>query len=419
MADVLKATLWWGANPTVVLSDDSAGGACGVTETRRITAAEAHDASDATYEGVQSTDDGVSVNMNAHALADKALTTAPAGGIKFVRVKHRSRNVLTAGPGPVTGSVHPYINGIAVGGDDIVTSSFANYQQDFTTNPLTGLPWTKSIIDSYTFGFLARISSADGTFSTTGEVRVAEFTVEVWGQDVTVAAIPAVAQSSAVDAGTGTITVKDVLDPTAVVVLGSRVDDTSNLVTVRSADSTLNDQSNLTKRTNTGTNSSGTFIRDLGGLQGSTAISGSGVISGVKIHAIVRMSKSNTATLGTFRFGTAMGLKTWTTTPTVYDFDAGLNDTMWEHVETALIATGAFGNAFTWGTGVDSVWANFVSPTWDMRATWTAALGKTAQMEVSEAWIEVQGPVGSQPILIELEHALGLPVKQQSLDSTL
>jgi hypothetical protein len=96
---------------------------------------------------------------------------------------------------------------------------------------------------------------------------------------------------------------------------------------------------------------------------------------------------------------------------------AALNDTMWEVVQTALITTGQFGNPFTWGNDVDSVWASLFG--WTFNHTYSNASNPmTTQVEVAEAWIEIYGPVGAQPVLIELSHSLGLPVKQQALEGT-
>jgi hypothetical protein len=425
MADVLKGTLWWGSNPAAFTIDDIGG--TGAFIGRAMTAAEAHDALDTTYEGLNDTGDGVSADAVADAYGSALLTACPAGGIKFVRVKLRARVVLGGAGVTGFGTVQPWFNGVPQGTPATLTNAFANYQFDFPTNP-NGAMWTKAIIDGLPWGFFMNGSASNGGFNANFDLRVAEMTVEIWGQDIIATTTPAESIGEVVDQS-GLVVTNDVRDPTVDTALGVTLDQTSNLVTVRSFKASLSDQTVATKDVFTSPASwpnSGTQLQPLygtasQGVQGSSGagngINGTGLISGIKLFALVRVSKSSTATAPTnVRFGTAMGTKALVTSPTVRDI-AALDDTMWEVVNTALITTGQFANPFTWGNGTDSVWASLFG--WTFNHTYSNDVTpKTTQVEVAEAWVEIYGPVGSQPILIELTHALGIPVKQQALEGT-
>jgi len=426
MADVLKSTNWWSTDPPAGVTVDLSAGAT-ADETRLITAAEAHDASDTTYEGFTVQGDGVSVDGNG-TLTQEQNITAVTGGIKFLRVKWRGRSVLGGSSPSGSGSLTPVINGILTT-PQALTGSFANYSADFTSNPVTGLPWTAGTASAATFGYRLAADAANASFNASNAVRIAEFTVEVWGQDILATANPAVASGASTEMGTAYVASKDVRDPTAVVPLATTLDSGSALVTVRSFKSSLNDQTASTRDIFTSPASwpnSGTQLQPLygaasQGLQGSSGggngINGTGVISGIKLCALVRVSKSTTATAPTnVRFGTGMGVKALVTPPTVRDI-AALDDTMWESVETALIATGATAQPFEWGNGSNSVWSQMFG--WTFNHTYSNDVTpKTTQVEVAEAWVEVHGPVGSQPVLIELTHALGIPLKLQELEGT-
>ena len=119
------------------------------------------------------------------------------------------------------------------------------------------------------------------------------------------------------------------------------------------------------------------------------------------------------STMTNIRFGTTMGTKALENAATIRDYDAGLTDAQFEVLNSILITTGQFGNAFTWGNGTDSVWASLFG--WTFNHTYTNAGGHT-QVAVAEAWVEIYGAIGAQPVLIELTHALGIPIKQQAVE---
>jgi len=419
MADVLKTTNWWSSNPPAGTYFDVSGSGGG-GENRLWTAAEVHDALDTTYEELRCLGDGISLDGSA-TIQQEQFITAATGGIKFLRIKARGRVVITGPSSPTgSGSFQVLIGGALVATQSL-DSSYTSYQFDLTTDPATGLAWTAAGIAAKKFGLLLAANAENVSFSAIATLRMTEFTVEVWGQDILATATPAVSQGSAAaapEAGGALVGDKGTRDPAAVVPQAATLDATSALVTLRSGTGTYNDQDLSTATTkNNGPGGSGTDLLNLGGVQGATAINGSGLISGIKLFATVRATRNGgTGTLTNFKFGTAMGAKTLLAQPTVYDNSGGLTLAMYQTLESNLITLGAFANPFLWGNGVDSVWANLVSPTWTLNYDWTG--GVQVRVEIAEAWVEVHGPSGAQPILIELTHALNLAPKVQSLVGT-
>lgn len=416
MADLLKGTLWWAADPTWTLVDTNGTGASfGAT----LLAAGAHDASDVTHQELLVTGDGVGIEGDANMYTQHALTACPAGGIKFVRVKCRARAVLTAGAGAIQATGQIRLSGVNYDALTL-TGTYQDFTVDLSTDPIDGLPWTVAKVNGHTWGIYARAFTQDpGVWLTAAAVRVAEYTLEVWGEDVT--AIPTGASSDAVHSEA--VASQGNQDGSILAPLVMVIDGGSVPAVARSFEPFLRDQTTATKIPDT-ESGAGTFSVPLygagtQGLIGSSGagngINGTGAISGVKAYAIIRVSKQAAATITNVRFGTTMGVKELVTPPTIRDYDQPLTEAMWETVETDLIPTGAIGNPFTWGNGTDSVWASFFG--WTMN--FTSSGGGFTQVEVAEAWVEIVGPVGAgDTSAIELTLTLGMAPRIMQVQST-
>jgi hypothetical protein len=422
VADILKGTLWWAANPTWTLVDNSISGATGTP----LTAAGAHDANDATFAELVCPGDGVSLNGDANYYTNAALTACPAGGIKFVRLKVRARGVITGGAGSLQAYALLRLNGVNYGTPfvtTVLTGVYQNFVLDYTTDPSDGLPWTKSKVDGHTWGMDMRGVVSDPAFLTAAALRVAEYTVEVWGEDVTAT----VTGASTLAEGSTPLAIQGDKDGTAVVPLLMTLDGGSVPAVARSFKTGLNDQSTATKDT-TSSAGPGTTLAPLygagsQGLVGSSGagngINGVGKIDGVRAYAIVRFARQGTGGAPVFtnmRFGTAMGFQALEADPTIYDSDLGLSESQYQVIRSVLITTGQFGQPFTWGNGVDSVWASFFG--WTLNFTITG-LGGTKQVDIAEAWVEILGPIGAgDSSNIELTMSLNLAPRIIKVQST-
>lgn len=215
----------------------------------------------------------------------------------------------------------------------------------------------------------------------------------------------------------GTIVISsDNRDPTAVVAQATSVDSQSALVTIRSNTSPYKDQSLATKTLLSGVGpGSGTLDFNLGSLDATVSVNGTGVISGVKLFAIIRPAKDS-GTFDNFRFEVG-GSKPLVPQPTVYTLP--VTSLMWQVVETALIPLGGGGQPFEWGVTGNSIFAQFAN--WRFKADWNVTTpGHVAQCDVAEAWIEVHGALGSgsEGSGIEFTFALNLPPRIIPVETT-
>lgn len=182
MPDVLLQTLWWSLNPSASVNDINGTGAF---QSRAITAAEAHDASDATYEELTSPGDGFSDGDATTDLGlSNNLTAATQSPISFIRIITRGRVTRSAGAGSVFGTYSLRINGVPFGISPGLNSIFVTDTQTFATDPTDGLPWTPAKINAKAFGVVIAASTSDPSFATTALGAISEFTVEIWGTPV-------------------------------------------------------------------------------------------------------------------------------------------------------------------------------------------------------------------------------------------
>lgn len=205
MASLLQ-TLYWNANPSNALTGIQNPGA--ETILRAITAAESHDASDATYVRLQTTGDGASTEGEATNDVEGALQTASAvGTIAYLRFVWRHKAAKSTGAGSVIGSTAARINGATRGVGGSTTGSFVEYAENFTTDPADASPWTNAKINAQTFGCQQYgLTDDPGVYTTNVRHDVSEFRVEVWGYlsaQAVAAAIPITNDSRSAGGTTG------------------------------------------------------------------------------------------------------------------------------------------------------------------------------------------------------------------------
>lgn len=453
MADVLKQTLYWSGNPAFTLVDNSAG-ACPPTEARAITAAESHDANDATYESVIASGDGVEFDPDYEAHVSRAIDTASVTGtISFIRMRARARFIGNGDTSNV-GSWQPRINGTDRGSSAGLTGSFADYSQDFTTDPADSNPWTNAKLNAQTFGLHLRAAIVDTDHINSADIRLSEFSVEVWGPDVQtmtpagatvalavsagalVAGLVAVScdpapvnttptaptlvpgpvalalDSAGVDSlGLDEAWVLGIRDPLTPVDVDAFVDAGPTPVRIVRSDTAPFDDGNDATKTllsSPGTwPNSGTMLFDFHGTQGETSLDGTGPIAGVKLYVRVRARKDPNAVLNNFRPSFSGLTKAFVAQPTVYPMAPA--SAFYETLATDLIPLTSNGVPFEWGQGTNSIFTQAVLG-WVLSVDYSvggAFTGEFAQVECSDAWLEVYAPQGSEPEIIELKHKVG------------
>lgn len=450
MADVLKQTLYWNANPSSTVNDLSGSGSA--SQARAITAAESHDASDTTYARLQANGDLGSLEGEAENLLAAALQTASvSGAISFLRIIYRGK-VSAVGGGTATGTLQPRINGTNRGSANGLGASFANYQQDFAVDPADSNPWTNAKVNAQSFGVREYTLTSDpGVYGTGGRVDMSEFKVELWGPDVQVStpasvgaaglacvaavvigavlssctsvSAPVVTNDATGTAGLRVISPASVAapckasidvgdeafgrsapwDPTAVVPLAATADGSGSPVTLRANTGNLSDQ-NL-----------GTFNSDADGFGvpgtptgtlhvsttgvANSSIDGSGAISGVVFFAFMRGRKDADASFSNWRLcGQAVSApNVGNTTPPYADFSL---------VQTGLITVDGGGLPWDWSTIYAKLAALGVGASVDYAFAGGHEFDQSVQLDVAEIWVEVHGPVGIAPEVINVTQVI-------------
>lgn len=461
MADVLKATLYWHNSQTHDVGDVNG---CVPTFTD-MTNAQSYDASDTTYSQLATSDDAGNVlNADSWAWNEAHVDTASVSGtITFIRVKIRARQAVTAGTGPISKEWSPYINGTRRGNLTGLSTSYTWMTEDFATDPADGVAWTNAKINAQKFGYEIRLISSDGAYSTAANIRVSEVALEVWGPgadtvnvptaDVTASLGTAVLLAGALtlgcdSGGVATIPTDPTVtggavshalpaaetlswtdddawfteaawNPSQTVSKATFIDNGSNATVVRSNTAPFYDKSDATRDllSSPGTwPNSGTLTFNFGGTQGSASIDGVGAISGVKVYARVRARKDTNATLNNFRFTVGANTVALEAQPTVSGMPPAA--AAYETVESVLMTTNPLGVAWEWGTGVNGIFVQMATG-WTFRADYSiggAYAGEFAQVEVSEAWLEVYGLNGSEPELVELKARTANVIVTQAVD---
>lgn len=461
MADVLKATLYWHNSQTHDVGDENG---CVPTFTS-MTNAQSSDASDTTYSQLATADDtGNVINAYSWAYNQAHVDNASVSGtITFVRVKIRARRATTAGTGPVFCEWMPLINGLTQGISTGLSTSYTWMTEDFATDPADNQPWTNAKINAQTFGYYIQIASSDPAYSTAANIRVSEVALEVWGPGADTVNVPtadvvaslgaatllAGALTLGCDGGpvaslptdptltggavTQTLPAADSVswtgdeawftvadwNPSQTVTRATFIDNGSNPTVVRSNTAPFYDRTDATAslQASPGTwPNSGTLTFNFGGTQGSASIDGVGDITGVKVFARVRPRKDTNATLNNFRFTVGANTVALEAQPTVYGMPPAT--AAYQTVESVMMTTNPLGAAWTWGTGVNGIFVQMATG-WTFRADYAVAgayAGEFAQVEVSEAWLEVYGLNGSEPELVELKARTANVVVTQAVD---
>ncbi len=102
-------------------------------------------------------------------------TAAVAGTIDFVRIICRARVTDPQGLGTIYG-----LAGVdAIGAQVPLTTSYASYTFEGSTDPVDSNPWTNAKINSRKWGFFVTGQSGDPDDASDSEVT--EYRVEVWG----------------------------------------------------------------------------------------------------------------------------------------------------------------------------------------------------------------------------------------------
>lgn len=183
MPDILKATLYWTDDPPVFTLLDF-GGTVPV-ETRAITAAEAHDGNDATYEGGAVS--GGSHGDDGYAQLRYWGPVTPAevsGDISYIRLVSRAR-VIGVGGGDGA-HLSPMVAANPWHGSfPIEQTNFANITDTMLGFPPLLVRWTNELLNACSFGITIDFSALDADYPLQCEPQLSEFKVEVWGPDDT------------------------------------------------------------------------------------------------------------------------------------------------------------------------------------------------------------------------------------------
>lgn len=151
------------------------------TVNNAATAAQLKDGSDATYDELTGTGDGVTAPNNTSYAVDWNIDPIVGSGtIPRVRVTIRATANGTTDGGAAQ-FVRPRINGITRGAVHslLPAGNVTDFTDEFTTDPGTGLPWTAATVASYKWGFIEYIEGADVANGPVTSCRVTEFKVEL------------------------------------------------------------------------------------------------------------------------------------------------------------------------------------------------------------------------------------------------
>jgi hypothetical protein len=178
MSDVLKQTLYWSAVPTLTAFDNNGTG--GESHSNFGSAAQSHDANDGTAAVMDCSGDFDTVNGSGTWYLDGAVDTAAVSGtVSFVRMKFRAKYAHVGGGAIVVKAYQPRINATNRGSQIAITTSFADYSQDFATDPADSAAWTNAKVNAQSWG--ARLdASTDSPFGDP-QAYLSEFSLELWG----------------------------------------------------------------------------------------------------------------------------------------------------------------------------------------------------------------------------------------------
>lgn len=148
-----------------------------LTVNTAATAAQLKDGSDATFDLLAGSGDGATACSGSFAVDWTIDPVSGFGTIPTVRVTLRTRSA-TADPSG-TSSTQPRIGGVLRGSQHVSSGSATTFTDDFTTDPMSGQPWTTFSINGYKWGWLHIITGVDITGATNTANRVLDFKVDL------------------------------------------------------------------------------------------------------------------------------------------------------------------------------------------------------------------------------------------------
>jgi hypothetical protein len=404
------------------------------------TEAEAHDGNDATYDKAGIVGDGMDLGIATLGVKWTLDSCTYAGTIDKVRVGIRSKYAKGALVG--TQTVQCMTPGGVAGTEQALASTAGWHYFDFATNPYGGAAWTAAAINAGKWGWLAALETATEYSADWLDAYGFEYALEVYGPDVqtstpaSVGLVGAVCAASiligavgsscdsvnmtaAVNSTTGVPGSRTVLGdsvgmvaevspspleafalsglraPQTVTPLASRQAGGSVLATLRCRDASLRDGRWDTYE---GDSQIGPFTGELtiGTLGvGLDSIEGSGAIAGVVVHCIARLqSEPPLPAVSNARITFNGHDHALTTTPPSGDYGAG--QVNYADCATALITTSDGGTSpWTW----ENLYTALLMLSARVHVVY-GGIGTPTEFDVCELWVEVRGPVGSQPSIL-------------------
>lgn len=408
----LKTTLYLSGTLTEALDPGPSGFG---TITSSFTAAQSHDASDATFEGLQGTDNaGAEIDHDATLSVVGAHTTAAvSGAIDNVRVRLRARTTDIAGTDTFA-EVVPIIAATLRGTALAPSASFGWLEWNFATDPADGQPWTNAKLNAQAFGFRMRTYSLDGAFAGTRSVEASEFEVQVYGPDTTSQTVTGIGADS--EGWANSANTEAGVEPASsagLVELGRR--DPEALVTqhpyalrYKGADANLlllGDQDTNTYRFATRSTVGSSTLEVLGSIADTELDPGLPVES-VTIHALAFVYRDPAAASANPRAVYGSPAQTVTLPITTRTTMSGLsNATAYVEAVSAPIATRPDGQPWTWA---DVLNLGQIA----VRVDATVSIpGTFVELYVNELWVEAVTQLGTveRPIEVEL---VGGPIEQ-------
>lgn len=437
MGSTVRQTLYPASGRDSSTLGEFGSGAYNGSETTQ-TVAQAHDASDATYDRHGFKGDGLDFGSGTYGVQWTLDSCTYAGTIDKVRVRMRVKYVRNDGGDP-PGFV-PWFNADTMGSWTEAPGSFGWLEFDFPTKPAGGA-WTAATINSAKWGFLCGLDTLDELATHYADGYLAEYEVQVFSSDAETSTGSSLDMEAGIEAGTstgiGTVTnsgasldmeaeipagtpvpsttriagsalemelgiedaasadvVAGSFDPSAVVPLASRADGnpTATILRAYGPDDDLGDGSLYTYKSDA---KLGPYTGTLGVYAtsvGETSLYGSGDISGVIVHAYARVLADEGAANVTSPLCVLPGQNV--TISTIPSGDSMSTD--YGHIYTALITTKDGTHPWSWAT----MFTDLLGVGVRCSVAYAGFIG--VALQVAELWVEVYGPIGSRvdPIVV-------------------
>lgn len=341
-----------------------------------------------------------------------------------------------------SGRVIPRINNVNRGSFHAVGLTPTTYSQDFTSDPADSNPWTEAKLNAQTFGWAGGTGSMQygGTSDPTGsdDLRISEFAVEVWGTPAPQTSTPdstsmtATANTATQVIGARTVTpacvtmtannatdavfeLTGLRDPETITTLLPTVDSGSVLTVVRAKHADLKDQRLDTFQSDSSAVGPSTETLTVGtsGID-PTTVTGTGTITHLVMRCYARLREgdggsTHRPTASNARFTWNGGSAVVTVAPPSGPYSAVPDFLL---LSTGAITTHDGVNPWAWGNLYSVL--NFVGGQWAFKVDVAITeVGDVAQLDVAEAWLDINAPVGSVSVPIALRQRLAPVVKRQ------